>query len=96
MAQSRPSNSIRSELRDTAQKKAFIRFTAESDPLMATRMAKAISDDVSLLAGLAHVVKLLCKHKAPRDILGEVFSRPGISKRFSNAYKAYATELLFG
>jgi hypothetical protein len=94
MAQSRTSTSSRSDERDTRQKQSYIRFTAETNPVLAEQMAVAICKDESLLFGLTHVVKSICKHPKPRQILAEVFKKPGVASKYSNAYRAFASAQL--
>lgn len=95
MARTRTATSIRTDERDSRQKQAFVRFTAESNPDIAEKMANAIAADVSLLQGLTKVVQGICMHAKARAILAEVFARPGIAKKFSHAYSAYASAELF-
>ena len=94
MAQSRTSSSAFTDERDSRQKQSYIRFTAETNPVLAEQMAVAICKDESLLFGLTHVVKSICKHSKPREILAEVFKKPGVASKYSNAYKAFSSAQL--
>lgn len=80
----------RTDDRDTQHKRAFVRYTAAQNPEVATKMAEAIASDDSLLAGLAPVVKLLSNHDKARNILVEVFNRPGIAKKYAKAHQAFS------
>ncbi len=95
MTRSRTAHSIRTDERDSRAKKAMVRFTAETNPVVAEQMANAISADVTLLQGLTNVVAKLCKHDKPRAILREVFERPGLASKFPHAYQAFAGAELF-
>lgn len=95
MARSRTATVAFTDDHDSRQKKSLARFTAETNPAMAERMAQAIASNVDLLSGLTEMVKRICKHDKPRAILSEVFARPGISKRFPHAYKAFVNAELF-
>jgi hypothetical protein len=92
---SRTASTIRTDERDSRQKSAFVLFTAETNPEVAEKMANAIAKDVALLSGLTKVVTKLCKHEKARAILGKVFEDPVVAKKFSHAYRAYASAQLF-
>lgn len=80
----------RSDEADTKHKRALVRYTAAQNPVVAKLMAEAIASDVTLLKGLAPVVKLMSNHDKARNILEEVFNRPGIAKKYASAHQAFA------
>lgn len=80
----------RSDDADTNHKRAFVRYTAAQNPEVATLMALAIASDETLLSGLGPVVKLMSNHDKARNILEEVFKRPGIAKKYAKAHQAFS------
>lgn len=87
---SRTATTARTDDKDTAFKQRYA-FAIAHDPEMATKMAEAISKDVTLLAGLSHMVSILCKNGDAKAILAKVFERPGIATKYRDAHKAFNT-----
>lgn len=71
---------------DTNRKVNAARGMAHNDPTMAVKMAEAIAKDVNLLVGLGGVVAGLVKHPRAREILREVFARPGVKAQHKQEY----------
>jgi len=75
-----------SDSADSTNKCKLVRNLAKTNPVLALKMANAISNNVSLLSGLTAVVAALTNHDQALNVLKEVFNRPGVKSKYKSEF----------